>query len=135
MPWDADAPHGGFSAVEPWLPVPHAHLQRAVSVQQRMPGSPLNRLRLFLNWRKHQRELRAGEMIFHDTEEPVLGLSRRLDGSAICCLFNLGPEEMRVKIDAGICGRALEGHGFGCHAEDGCLHLPAWGAWFGRTAA
>jgi alpha-glucosidase len=33
MPWDAEAPNAGFSAVKPWLPVSPAHLPLAVAAQ------------------------------------------------------------------------------------------------------
>ena len=133
MPWDAQAPHGGFSAADPWLPVPAAHLRRAVSVQDAQPGSPLNRLRRFLAWRGQEAALRRGAMTFHDAPDNVLAFSRSLEDEAICCVFNLGAEERRVPISGGVCGRALEGHGYGCPEEGGSLRLPAWGAWFGKT--
>jgi len=133
MPWDARKPHCGFSDVDPWLPVPGAHRPHAVAQQEDLPGSPLNRLRRFLHWRARQPALRRGTMAFLDTDAPILAFSRSLDGQTVCCLFNLGPEERRVTLPASASGDALDGHGFGCPEEDGCLHLPAWGARFGQV--
>lgn len=135
MPWDARKPHCGFSEVDPWLPVPGAHRPHAVAQQEHLPGSPLNRLRRFLHWRAGQPALRRGTMAFLDTDAPILAFSRSVDGQTVCCVFNLGPEERRVTLPATVCGDALDGHGFGCPEEDGCLHLPAWGARFGQVAA
>ena len=132
MPWQAEAPFAGFSEAEPWLPVPDAHRERAVSRQMTQPGSPLQRLRRFLRWRASHPALRTGSMRFLPLDEPLFGFVRSLEGRRVCCVFNLGPEEVRVPREgSGICGQPLDGHGFGCPADAACLHLPAWGAWFG----
>lgn len=132
MPWVEDAPHGGFSAAEPWLPVPSSHRAKAVSVQEGRPGSPLLRLRSFLHWRRQQPALRAGSMSFLDLPEPLLGFFRHREGTTICCIFNLGPEEQQLPIDGGEgFGEAMTGHGFGCLSDEGALYFPPWGAWFG----
>ena len=135
MPWSDASPAAGFSEVEPWLPVPPAHRALAVSLQEREPGSPLLRLRRFLHWRRQQPALRDGAMRFIDVPEPLLAFLRyRDDGSTICCVFNLGPQELRVgRGPAAVPGRALSGHGFGCPENDSTLFLPAWGAWFGAV--
>ena len=132
MPWDQHLPHGGFSDAEPWLPVPHAHLRRAVSVQQAQPGSPLNRLRRFLNWRKDEPALRTGAMRFLEAPENVLAFTRDDGRAPIFCVFNFSETDVCVRPDDSACGPPLEGHGFGCHADGTGIHLPAWGAWFGR---
>ena len=48
-PWRHDAPHGGFSSAEPWLPMPSEHLSRAYDLQWADPHSPLQRVRRFLS--------------------------------------------------------------------------------------
>lgn len=52
IPWETAKPNAGFSDADPWLPVPDAHVERAVDVQRALPGSTLNRLTQFLNWRR-----------------------------------------------------------------------------------
>ena len=39
MVWSLQAPNGGFSAVQPWLPISHEHLQLAVAAQDDDPDS------------------------------------------------------------------------------------------------
>jgi len=132
MPWDDHAPHGGFSSADPWLPVPHPHLHRAVNLQLAQPGSPLHRLRRFLNWRKHEGALRSGTMAFHDSPDEVLCFTRDDGQAQVFCAFNFSEGATCVAPPREVCGTALEGHGFGCPVDAEGLHLPAWGAWFGR---
>lgn len=133
MPWQTESPFAGFSGVEPWLPVPESHRERAVSRQMTQPGSPLLRLRRFLHWRRRHRALRQGSMTFLPLDKPLVGFVRSYDGVRICCVFNLGPEEIRISREGSdIGGQAMDGHGFGCPADGSYLHLPAWGAWFGE---
>jgi alpha-glucosidase len=131
MPWRADAPHGGFTDAEPWLPTPDAHLPLAVDRQAALPGSTLNRMRRFLKWRRGVAPLRAGEMTFIDAPEPLLGFERRLEGRAVVCLFNLGAAEVHLEADDDRLGATLDGHGFDFIRADGGVTLPPQGAFFG----
>lgn len=88
MPWSDRAPHGGFSDTQPWLPSAPEHAERAVSVQEAAPLSPLNRVRAFLAWRKTRPELAAGAITFHDSDEPLLAFTREHDGVRTLCVFN-----------------------------------------------
>jgi len=90
FPWRHDAPAAGFSRAKPWLPVPTAHCARAFDLQERDPASALRRTRQFLWWRRRQRPLITGELIFIDTPEPVLAFIRSVGDARILCLFNLG---------------------------------------------
>ena len=134
MPWDAARPHGGFSDVDPWLPVPPRHLHRAVSRQEAEPGSPLNRMRRFLAWRRTEPALRRGDMTFLDTPENALAFVRDDGAAPVTCVFNFAPADVRVPFGPAITRDALAGHGFGCPDDAEGLCLPAWGAWFGRPA-
>jgi alpha-glucosidase len=89
MPWRADAPAGGFTAGEPWLPVPASHRARAVDRQHQDPHSPLNVTRRFLDWRRHRPALRAGDWRRLEAPEPVLAFARGVDGERFVCAFNL----------------------------------------------
>lgn len=134
MPWDQSAPHGGFSAVDPWLPVPHGHLRRAVSVQTAQPGSPLTRLSRFLKWRDGEPALRHGAMVFHEAPEEVLAFTRDDGDAPVFCAFNFSETDVCMAGLGTTCGDALEGHGFGFHEDRAGIHLPAWGAFFGRPS-
>ncbi|WP_143042189.1 hypothetical protein [Citreimonas salinaria] len=56
--------------------------------------------------------------------------------AALTCLrgASLQPRPRRPHVDLGhaVSGEALDGHGFGCNADETGFHLPAWGAWLGR---
>ena len=131
MPWTAEGEHAGFSAAEPWLPVPDAHRALAVDAQSSVPGSTLNRLRRFLTWRRDIAPLRRGEMEFLETPPDVLGFRRSLDGEAVTCLFNFGHEEAVVELAEADAGAPMEGHGFAAAREGHALRLPPHGAYFG----
>ncbi len=98
MPWSAEAPHAGFSAVEPWLPVDPAHLPLAADRQADDPTSMLSFARRWLAWRKDQREMRTGEIAFLHAPEEVLAFTR---GHGLVCLFNLGTEPAQVELPEG----------------------------------
>ncbi|MGR3494656.1 alpha-glucosidase [Citreimonas sp.] len=132
MPWKAEKPHCGFSEADPWLPVPPAHARLAVDVQDTQPGSPLNRVRAFLDWRRGEPALRTGSMVIHDAPDGVLAFTRDDGQGPVFCAFNLASEGTCLDLGHAVSGDALDGHGFGCHADDSGIHLPAWGAWFGR---
>ena len=54
-PGQAAAPEAGFTAGEPWLPVPESHRRRAVDVQDaRRRARCCNTTRAFLNWRRER---------------------------------------------------------------------------------
>ena len=130
IPWRADRDHCGFSTVEPWLPLPDDYRRLAVETQTLEPGSPLNRLRRFLAWRKEQPALRWGGMAFHPAPAAVLAFERRSGDEGVLCLFNLGDEPVTVPAADLPLGRDLAGHGFGGVCRDGAVLLEPWGAHF-----
>ncbi len=74
MPWRADQPHGGFTNVEPWLPVPSGHLASAVDKQTDDNSSLLNKYRQMIGWRKRQPALRQGDLTLLRNSATYLGL-------------------------------------------------------------
>jgi alpha-glucosidase len=101
MPWAAEAPHGGFSEAEPWLPFEPAHAALAVDVQADDPASMLSFVRRWLAWRRTQPALRTGEMDFIATPPDVLGFVRREGADEVLLLFNLGVAPAEVALPAG----------------------------------
>ncbi len=91
MPWDGSE-HAGFSTAAPWLPVPDAHRERSVAVQQAQPDSVLNAVRAFLRWRKTQPALLTGSIEFLDAPEPLLAFVREQDGQRLLVAFNLSAD-------------------------------------------
>jgi len=131
MPWTAADEHAGFSEAAPWLPIPPEHRALAVDSQSSLPGSTLNLIRHFLNWRRGVAALRRGSMEFIDTPPQVLGLRRRLGEERVTCLFNFDGSETSVRLSEREAGAAMEGHGFGAPRDGDSLCLPPFGAFFG----
>ncbi len=132
IPWTSEAPHGGFSKGEPWLPVAPEHLPKSVSAQSQEPDSVLGFYRTFLAWRKGFPALRQGNLRFLKSEPQVLAIRRELEAQRVLAVFNLGPEPADFALPLGT--RALHGHGLHeVEAEGRNLHLPPWGGFFGTT--
>lgn len=131
MPWTSESPWGGFSEVEPWLPMSPDHLHRAVAGQQADPDSVLHFCQRFLAWRRGSVALRRGGIHFYRTSEPILALLRQEDQERVLAVFNLGPRSATHTLPGQ--ARPLEGHGLpACRLEGRTLHLPPWGGFFGR---
>lgn len=126
MPWEGNAPNGGFSAASPWLPVAESHLARAVNSQQGQDASPLARVTGFLHWRRTQAPLKTGDISFLDTPEPVVAFRRSLNGETLLCCFNLG----RSPVSLPVSGSLLPVPGFSATLTGGTLTLPPLGAAF-----
>jgi len=132
IPWDRDAPHGGFSEAEPWLPLPVEHLPLSVATQLGDPGSVLRFFQGFLAWRRDQAPLRLGSIRFPRTADPLLAIEREHGGVRLIAVFNLGPDPAQYTLPAHT--ETLTGHGLeGARVEARQLHLPAWGGFFGRV--
>lgn len=87
MVWD-DQVYGGFGTVKPWLPVPAEHTPLSVQAQQCDPNSLLNFYTDWLNWRKNQPALVAGEQRMLAAHTQVLAFERQHAGQALICVFN-----------------------------------------------
>ncbi|KAF1710388.1 alpha-glucosidase [Pseudoxanthomonas kalamensis DSM 18571] len=134
MPWN-DTGDAGFSSGTPWLPIPDAHRQQSVAVQEADPGSVLNRVRTFLHWRRTQPALCEGRTRFLDSDEPVLAFLRELEGEAMLVAFNLSPQPAEWTLPQGLQVVAENGHGLlSGEVVDGRLRLPGRGAYYARVA-
>lgn len=134
MPWDDAEPNCGFSNGEPWLPITGAHSALSVAAQERTPGSTLNRVRRFLNWRRDIAPLRSGSMAFCETGGDVLAFYRELAGRKILCAFNLGTAETELRLPADELGVPMRGHGFTALRKNDSVVLPADEAYFGELS-
>ncbi|MBE3637619.1 alpha-glucosidase family protein [Mangrovicoccus algicola] len=134
MPWQAEAAHGGFSAVRPWLPVPAAHLERAADRQEADPASVLSQLRSLLVWRRDQDPLRRGSLRFLDAPANVLAFERSSGGRTLTCLFNFSAVPTRMDLPPQSRGRPVEVPGLAgsCSAPDraGGIDLDPYGTAF-----
>ncbi|TCO75990.1 alpha-glucosidase [Plasticicumulans lactativorans] len=130
MPWNAAAPHAGFSGAEPWLPVPEEHLPRAADRQQDDPHSVLNAYRRFLGWRHTQPALIKGSIALVDSDEPILAFVREAGDERVLCVFNFSADTVAFTLPAGD-WKPLAGHGLEATLAQDKLTLPAFGGFFG----
>ena len=94
MPWVADQPHGGFSPVEPWLPVPPAHQVLAVDQQDKDPDSPLALTRRLIALRRDTPALKLGSLEILTATSTLLVFVRRHADQSVLCVFNLSDTEV-----------------------------------------
>jgi alpha-glucosidase len=134
IPWDDAQPHCGFSAVEPWLPITQPHRALSVAKQEHVPGSTLNRMRQFLNWRRGVHALREGSMTFCDSQGPVLAFYRASENERMLCAFNLGDTEAELVLPDDQLGTPMTGHGFTALRKKGAVVLPPDEAYFGALS-
>lgn len=90
MPWKAEAPGAGFSAVEPWLPVDPRHATLAVNRQDADHTSTLNRTRALIRLRQRHEALKTGRMTMMEARGNLLMFERGEGSDALRCVFNLG---------------------------------------------
>ena len=95
MPW-TDAPHGGFSRAEPWLPVDPVHIGMNVGSQEENPDSVLRFARQMIALRNTHPELHRGSIALRDAPEGVLAFSRRHENGEMICLFNMDVAPKKV---------------------------------------
>jgi alpha-glucosidase len=132
MPWDADAPHLGFTTGTPWLPLGPAHRAMAVSRQEHDPDSPLHYARRFLAARRTSAALRLGDISFGDYDPPLLVFARTCEDETVFAVFNLSRQPASLKSPDIPNYRSID-IGCGQTAVDGDrLTLGPLAAWFGR---
>ncbi len=132
MPWTTEAPNGGFSAGEPWLPMYPDHLGRAVAQQAQDPDSVLGFYRRFLTWRRGSEALCRGSIRFEAAPEPILALQREQGDERLLAVFNLSERPIAHTLPAAV--TPLVGHGFEATLDGRLLSLPPWGGFFGHKA-
>jgi alpha-glucosidase len=95
MPWN-DKLHGGFSRVEPWLPVCDEHRALNVEQQEADPDSVLHFYRHVIALRKAHPALIAGAIELVDAQHAILAFRRISDEEELLCLFNMDVVEHSV---------------------------------------
>lgn len=95
MPWNSKL-HGGFSRVEPWLPVTDVHRALNIEQQETDPQSVLNFYREVVALRKISPALMRGTIELIDAPHGVLAFMRRCDEQELLCLFNMDVVEKHV---------------------------------------
>ena len=90
MVWSDNAPNGGFSHGEPWLPVGEDHGPLAVARQDGDPASMLETTRRFIALRKASPALSWGNIDFLSTEGDLLIFTRTDSAQTVVCAVNMG---------------------------------------------
>jgi alpha-glucosidase len=131
MPWQADAPHAGFTTADkPWLPVPDDHYQRSVNLQNRDPNSLLNTWRRLLHWRKKQPALEAGSLELLETEEPIFAFIREYAEQRILCIFNLSNKSASYDLSDYPGCKETAGLGFTTDRQGDTVKIPGYSVFF-----
>ncbi len=122
MPWQHDAPQGGFSSAEPWFMFSPEHCALAVELQEADKGSTLHLCRHLLALRRAYPALRGGALDLIEAGTQLFGFERRAGNQRLRCLFNPTKAELETPLLAG--WRPVLGIG----ADAGALALGAFSA-------
>ena len=90
MPWVAQHEHGGFSSVEPWLPLGTDNAARAADRQEGEPHSALNLTRRLMAFRSANDALLVGNLQVREATETLLVFERQSVGQHLVCACNFG---------------------------------------------
>jgi alpha-glucosidase len=90
MPWIKDAPYGGFSNTETWLPLGDDHSERAVDVHNADPASLLNLTRRLIALRNANDALLVGGLKIAEANDKLLVLERVSENQHLVCAYNFG---------------------------------------------
>ena len=129
MVWE-NTNQGGFSTVEPWLPVEERHLPLSVAAQEADPDSLLHKVRQLIHWRQKQPTLINGELELADVKnDHLIALIREYEGQRVLAVLNMTGQAQMGELSMAI-DHALEGHGFVSSLEGNTLILPAYQAYY-----
>lgn len=130
MVWENRA-QGGFSTVEPWLPVDAQHLPLSVAEQEADPSALLHQVRQLITWRQQQPVLVNGELDLVDVQNPQLvALVREYQGQQVLVVLNMTRQDQKAELPMNI-AESLSGHGFTSTLTGQTLNLPAYQAYYG----
>jgi alpha-glucosidase len=121
MRWDP-GPVGGFSAVEPWLPVADDVGVCNVARQRADEKSMLALYRRLIRLRREQPALATGEYIAEAGVGTVLVFRRRTDGCELRIMLNVGSQPQVVKVTEPV--RVLLSSHLDRHGETAQIELP-----------
>jgi len=111
MPWSANAPHLGFSAVEPWLPTGPDHAALAVDAQEADPTSLLALTRRLLAFRNASAALLTGDIRVIEASDTLLAFERIAPDERLLCAFNIGDAPRDWRPDDADAWHPVEGVG------------------------
>jgi alpha-glucosidase len=106
MPWNGDNDAGFSVAKQTWLPVSPDYKTVNVASQSKQPDSMLNYYKNLLRLRRQDTQLRDGEFIGIDNDNPnVLSYLRKTkDGKAVLVCLNMSSDAQDLKFDLTVTG-------------------------------
>jgi alpha-glucosidase len=113
MPWNSDTDAGFSTAKTTWLPVSPDYKTVNVAAEDRNPHSLLAFYKTLIRLRKEDEQLRDGEFIGVDVDNPnvISFLRKTSDGKAVLVSLNFSAATQEVKLDlksAGVSGTHLK---------------------------
>lgn len=133
MVWDSSK-QGGFSTIEPWLPVDQTHLPLSVAEQEANADSLLHKVRRLIKWRQQQPALVNGELDQIDTgNDNLVAFVRSYADSRILVVLNMTGEAQTAALGLDI-SESLTGHGFTATLDGQTVSLPAYQAYYATLA-
>jgi len=133
MVWEAEAANAGFSPAKPWLPVPQAHLAKAVDQQVGKPDSQYELYKAMIAWRKTSRALTKGTVRFLESDGDILAFLREAGDDKVLCVFNFGRTGAGFPVPAGLSVAATADLGFASRVVEGMVTLPAESAFVAKV--
>ncbi|MBV9247957.1 MAG: alpha-glucosidase, partial [Acetobacteraceae bacterium] len=131
IPWEHGVTHGGFTSGQaPWLPVPDAHYEMAVSRHEQDEAALLHAFRRFLAWRRRQRALVRGSLVPLNLAAPLVGFIRAYEEDRVLAVFNLSDQPACLDLGDFADVQPLSGSGFPVRIEGRVIHLAAYGVAF-----
>jgi alpha-glucosidase len=113
MPWNGDTDAGFSTAKETWLPVSPDYKTVNVAVENRDPNSLLSFYKTLIKLRKQDAQLRDGEFVGVDVDNPnvISFLRKTKDSKAVLVTLNFSATAQELKLDlkpAGVSGTHLK---------------------------
>lgn len=131
MVWN-DQAFGGFSTMEPWLPVDASHIPLSVAHQEAQSDSMLQHTRRLIQWRQQQRALVRGDLVFVDVQnDDLLAFTRSYAEDRVLVVINLTGQAQIAELPLAVT-EAIDGHGFNAILEGSTLTLPAYQAYYAK---
>ncbi len=132
MVWTGES-QGGFSKVEPWLPVNDSHLAYAVSEQEKAPDSILCRMRKLIQWRQQQPALVKGDLELLANTGDTIAYVRTHEEQSMVVAINLTGQTQEIDLSTPV--KQVYGEpGFESQLQGNRLSLPPYQAFFGELA-
>jgi len=132
MVWD-NSEQGGFSTIEPWLPVDKNHLPLSVAAQEANPASLLHKVRHLIHWRQQQPALVNGELSQLDVgNAQLIGLVREYQGTRLLVVLNMTGDTQQATVNSDLV--EVYGHGFTATLNGQTLTLPAYQAFYAKLS-